>query len=306
MSNTVSASIVGGAPAAMTPEALEAKMVEFGASYGPESIQSPRPAVPPPGKAPPLPPVAGAKPATPFGAKVPTDPIHPTNLPPVKLGQDTAWLKSMQAILGVLTRAGFDVSLVIDPYQDRDEYVAQELLVETYFKEMRLFDLQSNAVENVNFIDGVGYYKQPSIIWHILGVGMLVHGATKHAGFLKRLNREWNDVLQYVKNLTANKQSRALNILNEILRKHIKETRQIYSKVMLCDESIGFTKARAKILIDWTQRLKSDAYECWKQNRTRTRIFHLANHAAFVVPAENAHANPGTMTVENEFSDNEA
>ena len=305
MQDAVSASIVGGAPPAMTPDAVEARMIVAGASYGPESIQSPRPAVPPPGKTPPLPPVPGARPANPLGNSVQKDSVRPPGVAMPAIGQNAEWSKTMQEILAVLTRAGFDTKLVIDPFQDDNEYAAQESLVESYFSELQIFNMNSNTVEKVRPLDEISFYRQPSIIWHILGVTMLVHGKTTHAGFLKRLNKECAGVLDYVKSLTNYKQAPALKILHEILRKHVKETKGIYSKLMLCDNSIGFSTPRALIIVDWTNRLKSDAYECWERNRTRTRLHRLTLHVASVRPTEATNGTSGAETVTNEFPDEE-
>lgn len=272
-----------------------------GASSGLESMQSPRPAV---GRSfGPLPVIPVKVPSL-LGNAVKTDTIVTVEGAKLPSLGSIDWTKKMHSILAVLTKAGFDVKLVVDPFQDDEEYDRQEMLAESYFSGQQIFNLANDMVETVNPLDSVGYYKKPSIIWHILGVAMLMHGETTKTDFLRCLNREWMEVLDYVMALTCAKQAPAIRILDEILRKHVKETKEIHSKLMLCDDSIGFSNPRAVIVIDWVRRLKLDARKCWEENRTQSRLRRFKGHVASVKEIT-SDANSNARVVKDEFSNNE-
>lgn len=282
------ATVVDETPPAMTPDAVGAKMFVVGASSDPVSVQSPRQA-PPPMKQPPLPPVHGAKaagnatPPNPLGSAPQTDSVR---MPTIKgIGQDAEWLKRMRSILAFLTKEGFDPMFVTDPFDDPEEHAKYKSLVDEKLTGSMIFSLDGESAETVSPVDTrEAFFKQPSIVWHILAVTMLMHGNTTKTDFLKRLFQEWTDVLDYVKSLTRNKTASALRILHEIIPEHAKETTQTYTTLLLCDDSTRLSKARAEIIIAWTQRLKSDARECWNRNRINARVLSLTDHLMTLKP----------------------
>jgi len=278
MQDAVSASIVGGAPDAMTPDAVEARMLVIGAQSDSRAVGESAAAAD-----------SGEKEAP---AKTPANMFGQASTGPktyashIKTSENAAKPKAPQTLeeigkvptdaidratakwnplLAIMLKLSDDAGIASHVIINRIKPLTlgkQASILRDFFSSHQSFDLKEKvAITNDPLL---GFTKKNTIPFHHLAVICLLTGKNPNRGYFETLHNEWKQVVKHCTAMCDNDASVTRDILDYIVAKQVRKTYEHYAMFVNASKDPGMCDRKLECVKVWISKLNEDAEAYYK------------------------------------------
>ena len=167
-----------------------------------------------------------------------------------------------------MKKLGFDPELILDPVSNMEKLMAADQISETAFGSVvEIFKLNEHDPGNP------GFASNDTIPLYMLGLAVLLKGATVRTNGFEAIYARWKEVQEYVTVKVASNNILVANLIfGQILKEHASETGQVYQRLLLASKFPYLCKHRVPLIMEWIEVLKSEAHEAYNRYREQLRI----------------------------------